>query len=104
VQPGQKVKAGDLIGEVQVIPDVVNLNEAELRLRSTELQVTRAKRELDRAEKLGTSGAAAGYELDKMRSDYELAVEGTNLFDVSYQEIAGVAMPGAKWAVSLGIR
>jgi len=31
-------------------------------------------------------------------------VEGTNLFDVSYQEIAGVAMPGAKWAVSLGIR
>jgi HlyD family secretion protein len=75
VQPGQKVKAGDLIGEVQVIPDVVNLNEAELRLRSTELQVTRAKRELDRAEKLGTSGAAAASELDKLRSDYELAVE-----------------------------
>src|SRR3954470_10389512 len=37
VQPGQKVKKGDLIGEVQVIPDVVNLNEAELRLRSSKL-------------------------------------------------------------------
>ncbi len=35
---------------------------------------------------------------------YEVAVEGTNLFDVSYQEIAGVAMPGAKWAVSLAVR
>ena len=31
----------------------------------------------------------------------ELMVEGTNLFDASYQEIAGVAMPGAKLAVLL---
>ncbi len=35
---------------------------------------------------------------------YELVVEGTNLFDVAYQEVAGVAMPGAQWAVSLAIR
>jgi outer membrane receptor for ferric coprogen and ferric-rhodotorulic acid len=35
---------------------------------------------------------------------YEVAVEGTNLFDVSYQEIAGVAMPGAKWLVALAVR
>jgi iron complex outermembrane receptor protein len=33
----------------------------------------------------------------------ELRVEGTNLFDVSYQEIAGVAMPGAAMSVSLAI-
>lgn len=32
---------------------------------------------------------------------YELFVEGTNLFDVRYQEIAGVAMPGAAMTVSL---
>jgi len=35
---------------------------------------------------------------------YELALEGSNLFDVVYQEIAGVAMPGAKWAVSLAVQ
>jgi len=40
----------------------------------------------------------------RLGAHYELAVEGTNLFDVSYQEIAGVAMPGAKWAVSLAVR
>ncbi|MGH9203037.1 MAG: hypothetical protein ACRD2A_17565, partial [Vicinamibacterales bacterium] len=34
---------------------------------------------------------------------YELFVEGTNLGDVSYQEIAGVAMPGAAMSVSLAI-
>ena len=31
----------------------------------------------------------------------DLSVEGTNLFDASYQEIAGVAMPGASMVVSL---
>jgi outer membrane receptor for ferric coprogen and ferric-rhodotorulic acid len=35
---------------------------------------------------------------------YELALEGSNLFDEVYQEIAGVAMPGAKWAVSLAVQ
>jgi outer membrane receptor protein involved in Fe transport len=34
---------------------------------------------------------------------YELAVEGTNLFDVRYQEIGGVAMPGAAMTVSLAV-
>jgi hypothetical protein len=30
-------------------------------------------------------------------------VDGTNLFDVTYQEIAGVAMPGAAFSISLAI-
>ena len=39
----------------------------------------------------------------RFASRYELFVEGTNLFDVAYQEVAGVAMPGAAWSVSLAI-
>ena len=34
----------------------------------------------------------------------DLYVEGTNLFDREYQEIAGVAMPGATMAVGLALR
>lgn len=34
---------------------------------------------------------------------YELFVEGTNLFDASYQEIAGVDTPGAAMTVSLAV-
>jgi len=33
----------------------------------------------------------------------ELFVEGTNLLDASYQEIAGVAMPGATMSISLAV-
>jgi outer membrane cobalamin receptor len=35
---------------------------------------------------------------------YEIAVEGTNLLDRRYQEVAGVSMPGAAMAVSLAVR
>jgi outer membrane cobalamin receptor len=34
----------------------------------------------------------------------DLMVDGTNLFDVKYQEIAGVDMPGAKLAAMLVVR
>jgi HlyD family secretion protein len=73
VEPGQRVKQGDLIGDVQIIPDVLNLNEAELRLSSAKLSAERAKRELDRASALGQQGAAALGELDRLRSDYQIA-------------------------------
>ena len=38
----------------------------------------------------------------RLASAFEVFVEGTNLFDVSYQEIAGVRMPGV--AMSAGLR
>jgi UDP-N-acetyl-D-mannosaminuronate dehydrogenase len=34
----------------------------------------------------------------------DVFVEGSNLFDVSYQEVAGVRMPGAAMTVSLALR
>ena len=39
----------------------------------------------------------------RINRNIDLYVDGTNLFDVTYQEIAGVAMPGAAVAVSLAI-
>lgn len=40
----------------------------------------------------------------RLNERFELQVEGSNLLDESYQEIAGVAMPGATMMVSLAIR
>ena len=36
--------------------------------------------------------------------DYAVHVDGTNLFDASYQEVLGVQMPGAAVSVSLSAR
>ena len=70
-------------------------------------------RERRRPYPVATGGTALGdrdYALFDVRvarriaGHYELGLEGTNLFDASYQEVAGVAMPGAKWAISLAVR
>ena len=39
----------------------------------------------------------------RISRNFDLFVDGTNLFDVAYQEIAGVPMPGAAFSVSLAI-
>jgi len=39
----------------------------------------------------------------RINKTFDLFIDGTNLFDVSYQEIAGVAMPGAAFSVSLAV-
>jgi len=36
--------------------------------------------------------------------NYEIRVDGTNLFDASYQEVLNVQMPGAAFSVSLAAR
>lgn len=98
VEAGKRVKKGDLIADVQIIPDVMNLNEAELKLGSARLSVERAKRELDRAETLSTKGAAAGGELDKLRSDYQLSVAELHAAEARVQLVREGAIGKSKAA------
>jgi iron complex outermembrane receptor protein len=39
----------------------------------------------------------------RLTRHFDLFVDGTNLFDVTYEEIAGVAMPGAALSISLAV-
>src|SRR6185436_12389012 len=75
VKPGKSIKKGDLIGEVQLIPDVVSVNDAELRLRSAGVALERAKRDLDRMTALDARGFGSKMELDNLRSAYDMAQE-----------------------------
>jgi len=75
VEAGTRVQRGDLIAEIEIIPDVVSLNDAELRLRSARLNLDKVRRELDRAEALGARGMAANTEVDRLRADHHIAGE-----------------------------
>lgn len=75
VEAGQRIHRGDLVAEIEIIPDVVSLNEAKLRLSQAGLGRSRAKRELTRAEQLGVRGAGTGAEIDRLRADLEQAEE-----------------------------
>ena len=52
-------------------------------------------------EREGTRGGEVGRRIAR---GFDLFVEGSNLLDEEYQEIAGVRMPGATVAIGLALR
>lgn len=72
VVPGQEIKAGDLIAEVRIIPDVVALTRAEGTVREARIAQKHAELELRRAEKLAEEGILAARDLEDRRLEFEL--------------------------------
>ncbi len=56
VEPGDIVKKGDLIATIEIIPDVVNLNNAENRLNRARISLENAQRDFDRNAPLAKDG------------------------------------------------
>jgi len=52
VQPGDMVKAGDLIAKIQIIPEMIQVNEAETRLEKARLAFENAKIEFEKTKEL----------------------------------------------------
>lgn len=92
VEPGDKIETGDLIAEIQIIPDVLSLNRAESAVKAAQIGFENARRERDRYEKLFEQNIVpeAEYrryvldfelkrqELDSARSDLQLVKEGAS--------------------------
>lgn len=84
VEPGKKVKEGDPLGKISIIPDAMQINQAEAGARSAQIAFDNAKRELARNEALFKQGVVADAELQRFRTDFalrqqELSAAGSNL-------------------------
>jgi HlyD family secretion protein len=76
--PGQKIKKGDLIAKVKIIPDMVSLNNAESRVNRAKLSYDDNKQEFDRQKKLFDEGVIPEAEFQKIRLAYNTAREELN--------------------------
>jgi HlyD family secretion protein len=65
VQPGDMVRAGDIIATVKIIPDMAQLNEAKNRVEAAQINLTEVQREYDRTQALYKDGVVS-------REDYEV--------------------------------
>jgi HlyD family secretion protein len=84
VEPGKKVKEGDALGKISIIPDAMQTNQAESGVRTAQIAFDNAKRELDRNEALFKQGVIADAELQKYRTEFalrkqELTTAGSSL-------------------------
>jgi len=85
VETGQLVQAGDLIAEIRVVPDSGRLASAEARVRTADLSLADARRELERGEELADDQAISTAELDRLRSTHALRKEELDAARVDLQ-------------------
>ena len=84
VEAGDRVREGDLLAKVEIIPDLVNLTKAESRLKIARIQVDDTQKSCDRRRKLFKKGIIAESELQQYEVAYnsaqqELVAAETNL-------------------------
>jgi len=72
---GDKVKKGEVIAKVKVIPEMSSLNAAENRVRLAKISIEQAKRDMDRNEKLFKDKLISSEETEKTRMAYRQARE-----------------------------
>jgi HlyD family secretion protein len=73
VEAGQYVKEGDLIAKVKIIPDMINLNNAESRLTMAQIGLEDSKTIYDRQLKLLEKGVIATAEFQTYSVAYQSA-------------------------------
>jgi HlyD family secretion protein len=85
VEAGKTVTMGQPIGKISIIPDAGIINNAESQVRTSQISLDNARRELERNEALFKQGIVADAELQKFRTDYALAQQALNVATSSLQ-------------------
>lgn len=75
VEPGQMVAEGDVIAKVKIIPNMVNLNNAESRVNRAGISLENAKRRYERQKELYDDGVIPAAEFEQYELTYESAIE-----------------------------
>ncbi len=78
VEPGQKVKKGDLIARVTIVPNMLNLSSAESRVAQAKITLDKARQDLVRNQKLFHDGLIAKADFQNYQVAQEKAKEELN--------------------------
>ena len=72
-EAGQKVKQGEIIAKVKVIPDMSQLSSAEMRVRLAEINLKQAQTDFEREENLYNQKLVSADEYDKSKQQLNQA-------------------------------
>lgn len=75
VIPGKQIRKGDLIAKIRIIPDMLNLNNAESRLKQAKIKLADAELAYNRQKELFDKGVVAKAEFQKNENDFNIIKE-----------------------------
>ncbi|MBC6997127.1 efflux RND transporter periplasmic adaptor subunit [Cytophaga sp. FL35] len=87
LEEGQKVKSGDLIATIKVVPNEQSMNQAKGRVRNAELALNNTKIEYDRNKSLFDKGVISSQDFNNLKLQYDQAVQELENAKADYQII-----------------
>ncbi|MFC4097604.1 efflux RND transporter periplasmic adaptor subunit [Euzebyella saccharophila] len=87
LEEGQKVKSGDLIATIKVVPNEQSMNQARGRVRNAELALNNTKIEYDRNKSLFDKGVISSQDFNNLKLQYDQAVQELENAKADYQII-----------------
>ncbi len=87
IEPGMKIKKGDLIARVKIIPDMISLNEAESRVSKAKINLDDAKSVYERQKTVFNQGVIPLADFQKYKVAYDNASEELDASESNLQLI-----------------
>ncbi len=87
LEEGVKVKAGDLIAKIKVVPNEQSLNQASGRVRTAQLSLGNVKIEFERNKALFEKGVISSQDFNNLKLQYEQAEQELKNAQADYQII-----------------
>ncbi|MEO0526050.1 MAG: efflux RND transporter periplasmic adaptor subunit [Bacteroidota bacterium] len=87
LEEGEKVKAGDLIAKIKVVPNEQSLNQSRGRVRNAEIALSNSKIEYDRNKALFDKGVISSQDFNNLKLTYDQAVQELDNARSDYQII-----------------
>ena len=87
LEEGVKVKAGDLIAKIKVVPNEQSLNQASGRVRTAQLSLGNVKIEYDRNKSLFEKGVISSQDFNTLKLQFEQAEQELKNAQADYQII-----------------
>jgi HlyD family secretion protein len=104
VEAGDRIEKGQVIAKIKIIPDMVNLNAAESRLKQAEIDFQDAKIDYDRQQKLFDDDVISYEEFKKSKVAYDQAKEEFSAADNNLELIKNGVTKKAQSATNTLVR
>ena len=98
LEEGVKVKAGDLIAVIKVVPNEQSLNQARGRVRNAELALNNIKIEYNRNKALFDKGVISSQDFNSLQLQYDQAQQELSNAQADYQIIRRGSAGGSSTA------
>ncbi|MEN6453661.1 MAG: efflux RND transporter periplasmic adaptor subunit [Prolixibacteraceae bacterium] len=104
VVAGDRIEKGQVIAKIKIIPDMVNLNAAESRLKQAEIDFQDAKIDYDRQQKLFDTDVISYEEFKKAKVAYDQSKEEFSAADNNLELIKNGVTKKAQTATNTLVR